>query len=133
MTSSQINDTFLFHRVIKILTTGKGGGIDVFKFGEIKVAVQELGLKSCFFEDTNLDNLTSGWPGTHYFKGDANFNMFPHAMGTSGSFKIVRTTASYFFSPSGHGKWAKKVLFRIFANYYNAKIFRRFQRVPYES
>ena len=40
---------------------------------------------------------------------------------TSGSFKIVRTTASYFFSPSGHGKWAKTVLFRIFANYSNAK------------
>ena len=55
------------------------------------------------------------------------------AMGTSGSFKIVRTTASYFFSPSGHGKWAKTVLFRIFANYSNAKNFRRYPRVPYES
>ena len=74
--------------------------------------------------------------------GDANFNMFPKkygkkaskwAMGTSGSFKIVRTTASYFFSPSGHGKWAKTVLFRIFANYSNAKIFRRYPRVPNES
>ena len=38
-------------------------------------------------------------------------------MGKSGSFKIVRTTASYFFSPSGHGKWTKTVFFRIFANY----------------
>ena len=44
-------------------------------------------------------------------------------MGTSGSFEIVRTPASYFFSPSGHGKWAKTVFFRIFANYSNAKIF----------
>ena len=54
-------------------------------------------------------------------------------MGTSGSFKIVRTTASYFFSPSGHGKWSKTVFFRIFANYSNAKIFKRYPRVPNES
>ena len=33
-----------------------------------------------FFEDTNLDRLTSGWPGPHYFKVDANFDMFPHSM-----------------------------------------------------
>ena len=45
-------------------------------------------------------------------------------MGTSGSFEIVRTTASYFFSPSGHGKWTKTVHFRIFANYSNAKNFQ---------
>ena len=111
------------------------GGVYVVKIGEIKVFVQKLCLKQGFFEDTNLDHLTSGWPRTHCFRGDANFDMFPKkygskaskwAMGTSGSFKIVRTTASYFFSPSGHGKWAKKVLFRIFANYSNAKIFRRY-------
>ena len=54
-------------------------------------------------------------------------------MGTSGSFKIVRTTASYFFSPSGHGKWAKTLFFRIFANFSNAKIFKRYPRMPYES
>merc|ERR1712051_872416 len=47
-------------------------------------------------------------------------------MGTSGSFKVVQTAASYFFSPSGHGKWAKTVFFRIFANYSNAKIFKSY-------
>ena len=69
-TSSQINDTFLFHRVLKILTGGRilrisiawcqiegeihnfptmyskgwGGGesTDVVKIGEIKVSVQKL-------------------------------------------------------------------------------------------
>ena len=46
----------------------RGGVLGVVKIGEIKVSVQELGLKSCFFEDTNLDHLTSEWPGTHYFK-----------------------------------------------------------------
>ena len=72
MTSSQINDTFLFHRVIKILTGGKilqisiawcqieaeihsfpimygkGGGGDVVKIGEIEVSVQKLSLKQVF-------------------------------------------------------------------------------------
>ena len=32
------------------------------KIGEIKVSVQKLCLKQGFFEDTNLDHLTSGWP-----------------------------------------------------------------------
>merc|ERR1712218_643787 len=82
MTSSQINDMFLFHRVIKILTGGRilqisiarcqidgeihsfptmygKGGVDVVKIGEIKVFVQKLCLKQGFFEDTNLDHLTS--------------------------------------------------------------------------
>ena len=104
MTSSQINDTFLFHHVIKILTGGrilqisiarcqieaeihsfptmygKGGG-DVVKIGEIKVSVQKLCLKQGFLEDTNLDHLTSGWPGAHCFRGDANFDMFPKKYG----------------------------------------------------
>ena len=56
-------------------------GVDVVKIGEIKVFVQKLCLKQGFFEDTNLDHLTSEWPGTHYFKGDANFDMFPKGMG----------------------------------------------------
>ena len=104
MTSSQINDTFLFHRVIKILTGGRilqisiarcqieaeihsfptmygKGGVDVVKIGEIKVSVQKLCLKQGFFEDTNLDHLTSGWPGAHCFRGDANFDMFPKKYG----------------------------------------------------
>ena len=38
-------------------------------------------------------------------------------LGTSGSFKIVRTPASYIISRSGQGKWAKKFFFRISANY----------------
>ena len=85
-TSSQINDTFLFHRVLKILVGGRilqisiawcqidgeihsfptmygKGGVDVVKIGEIKVSVQKLCLKQGFFKDTNLDHLTSGWPG----------------------------------------------------------------------
>ena len=74
MTRSQINHTFLFVRVIKILTAcrilkisiarcqiegeiqsfptmyGKGGrGVDVVKIGEIKVSVQKLCLKQGFF------------------------------------------------------------------------------------
>ena len=104
MTSSQINDTFLFHRVLKILTAGRilqisiarcqieaeihsfptmygKGGVDVVKIGEIKVSVQKLCLKQGFFKDTNLDHLTSGWPGTHCFRGDANFDMFPNKYG----------------------------------------------------
>ena len=103
-TSSQINDTFLFHRVLKILTAGRmlqislawcqieaeihsfptmygKGGVDVVKIGEIKVSVQKLCLKQGFFEDTNLDHLTSGWPGAHCFRGDANFDMFPKKYG----------------------------------------------------
>ena len=59
---------------------GKGGE-DVVKIGEIKVSVQKLCLKQGFFEDTNLDHLTSGWPGTHCFRGDANFDMFPKKYG----------------------------------------------------
>ena len=53
------------------------GGVDVVKIGEIKVSVQKLCLKQGFFKDTNLDHLTSGWPGTHCFRGDADFDMFP--------------------------------------------------------
>ena len=70
-----------------------------------------------------LRKCTSGWPGTHYFKGDANFNMFPQkyrkitlkwAIGTSGSFKIVRTPAFYIISRSGQGKWVKTYFFSHF-------------------
>ena len=57
------------------------GGVDVVKIGEIKVFVQKLCLKQGFLEDTNLDHLTSGWPGTHCFRGDANFDMFPKKYG----------------------------------------------------
>ena len=136
------------------------GGVDVVEMGQIKVFVQELGLKQGFLADTNMDYLTSELPGTPNFKVDANFDVFPdrsqsdfyfvpqeiHSQAGSTSvpskfwvktfkmsFKIVRTTASYFFSPSGHGKWAKKVFFRIFANYSNANIFKRYPRMPYES
>ena len=57
------------------------GGVYVVKIGEIKVFVQKLCLKQGFFEDTNLDHLTSGWPGAHCFSGDANFDMFPKKYG----------------------------------------------------
>ena len=49
--------------------------------GQIKVFVQELGLKQGFLADTNMDYLTSEWPGTPNFKVDANFDMFPQIMG----------------------------------------------------
>ena len=45
------------------------------EMGQIKVFVQELGLKQGFLEDTNIDYLTSEWPGTPNFKVDANFDM----------------------------------------------------------
>ena len=60
---------------------GKGGVVDVVKIGKIKVSVQKLCLKQGFFKDTNLDHLTSGWPRTHCFRGDANFDMFPKKYG----------------------------------------------------
>ena len=34
-----------------------------------------------FFEDTNLDHLTSGWPWAHCFRGDGNFDVFPKKYG----------------------------------------------------
>ena len=39
------------------------GGVDVVEMGQIKVFVQELGLKQGFLVDTNMDYLTSEWPG----------------------------------------------------------------------
>ena len=56
------------------------GEIDVVKIGELKVSVQELGIKPVFL-DRNMDHLTSEWPGTHCFRGDANFDMFPKKYG----------------------------------------------------
>ena len=47
-------------------------------------------------------------------------------MGTSGTFEIVRTPASYIISRSGHGKLEKTGSFRILANCSNAKIFKRY-------
>ena len=69
-----------------------------------------------------MDYLTSEWPGTPNFLVDANFDMFPQIMGKhlqnelwarpSGTFEIVRTSASYIISRSGHRKCEKKrVLF----------------------
>ena len=50
------------------------------KLGEIKVSVQELGLKQVFL-DRNMDHLTSEWPWTQNFKGDAKFDLFPQKNG----------------------------------------------------
>ena len=58
-----------------------GGGVDVVEMGQFKVFVQELGLKQGFLLDRNMDHLTSEWPGTQNFKGDANFDMFPQKNG----------------------------------------------------
>ena len=49
--------------------------------GETKVSVQELGLKQGFLLDRNMDHLTSEWPGTQNFKGDAKFDLFPQKNG----------------------------------------------------
>ena len=49
-------------------------------------------------------------------------------MGMSGSFKIVRTPASYIIFRSGQGKWENNIIFlRISANYSNA-----YPGMPYE-
>ena len=56
-------------------------GVNGVKMGQIKVFVQELGLKQGFLADTNMDYLTSEWPGTPNFKVDANFDMFPQKYG----------------------------------------------------
>ena len=43
------------------------GGVDVVEMGQIKVFVQELGLKQGFLECTNVDYLILEWPGTPNF------------------------------------------------------------------
>ena len=55
--------------------------IYVVEMGQIKVFAQELGLKQGFLADTNMDYLTSEWPGTPNFKVYANFDMFPQKYG----------------------------------------------------
>ena len=47
--------------------------LGVVKIGEIMVSVQELGLKSCFFEDTNLDLPTLAGSGSPKFLGVVTF------------------------------------------------------------
>ena len=37
--------------------------------------------KKGFLADTNMDYLTSEWPGTPNFNVDANFDMFPQKYG----------------------------------------------------
>ena len=51
------------------------------EMGQIKVLVQELWLKQEFLADTNMDYLTSEWPGTQNFKVDVNFDVFPQNYG----------------------------------------------------
>ena len=55
--------------------------VDVVEMGQMKVFVQELGLKQGFLADTNMDYFTSEWPGTPNFKVDANFDVFPQKYG----------------------------------------------------
>ena len=57
------------------------GGVDVVEMGQIKVCVQKVGLKQGFLADTNVDFITSEWPGTPNFKVDANFDVFPQKYG----------------------------------------------------
>ena len=56
-------------------------GVDVVEMGQIKVFVQELGLKQGFLADTNMDYLTSEWSGTPNILGDADFDMIPEKFG----------------------------------------------------
>ena len=109
------------------------GGVDVVEMGQIKVFVQELGLKTSISAEQNLDLLTLAGSGTHKFWSVTTFDTTPQkfgefrskwAMGMSGSFKIVPTQASYIFSTSGPQKTQKKGSFRILTNYSNAKIFK---------
>ena len=51
------------------------------EMGQIKVFVQELGLKQGFLADTNMDYLTSEWSGNPNFKVDTIFDMFPQNYG----------------------------------------------------
>ena len=55
--------------------------VDVVETGQIKVFVQKGSLKQGFLADTNMDYLTSEWPGTPNFKVDANFDVFPEKSG----------------------------------------------------
>ena len=54
-------------------------------------------------------------------------------MGTSGSFKIVRPLDSYLFHRRETGNGQKCIFFRIFAHSSNAKFFKRYPGMPYES
>ena len=101
--------------------------------GQIKVFVQELGLKTSISAERNLDLLTLAGSGTHKFWSVTTFDTTPQkfgefrskwAMGMSGSFKIVPTQASYIFSTSGPQKTQKKGSFRILTNYSNANFFK---------
>ena len=94
MTGSEINHSFLFHRVLKILTAcrmlkisiarcqiepeihtfptmyifGRGEvWVNMFKMGQIGDFVQKIAPKSCFFTDTNLVLSTLGGSGTPKF------------------------------------------------------------------
>ena len=106
------------------------------KIGEIKVSVQEFGLKSCFFEDTNLDQRTlagSGRPrpfGTPKFLGVV---IFETILKKECGISVKMSYWHAFFLPSGHGKWAKPFFSRITANHSNAKNFKRYPGMPYES
>ena len=90
MTGSEINHSFLFHRVLKILTACRMlkisiarcqiepeihsfptmyimGGVNMFEMGQINDFVQKIAPKSCFFTDTYLVLPTLGGSGTPKF------------------------------------------------------------------
>ena len=118
------------------------GGVDVVEMGQIKVFVQELGLKTSISAERNLDLLTLAGSGTHKFWSVATFDTTPQkfgefrskwAMGMSGSFKIVPTQASYIFSTSGPQKTKKRVLFAFRPITPMQKFLRGIQGMPSES
>ena len=76
----------LLLRTTETLCTFEGKSIntltlDVVEMGKIKVFGQKVGIKQGFLADTNMDYLTSEWPGTPNFKVDANFDVFPQKYG----------------------------------------------------
>ena len=101
--------------------------------GQIKVFVQELGLKTSISAEQNLDLLTLAGSGTNKFWGVTTFDTTPQkfgefrskwAMGMSGSFKIVPMQATYIFFNERPTKNSKKGSFCILTNYSNAKFFK---------
>ena len=54
-------------------------------------------------------------------------------MGTSGTFEIVRTPASYIISRSGHGKWEKKGFFSFWSITQMQIFLRGIQGMPSET
>ena len=113
----------------------------MIKIGEIKVSVQELGLKQGFFFTEIWIISLQGGLGPTILKVMPISICSPKSMGKklqnelwarSVASKLSERRPLTFFSPSGHGKWAKTLFFfRILSNYSNAKNFKMYPGMPY--